>query len=150
MQDKVDEWEAVQAMLVYYQQLEGSICLKSCSAPLGCPQPSQASGYNWSKLKQDLPLSTMMNYVQLAWEWIGRIDQGLIMIFVPLQIVLTVKVRRLENAISKGQGAVNVAISAPAILPMQNMAATSTQPSTADHPPAQTTSTTLTIWLFVE
>ena len=122
-------------MPVYYQQLEGSIRLKSCSASLGCPQPSQVGGYDWSKLKQDLPLSSLMNNVQLAWEWIGRINQGLIVIFMPLLIVLTVKVRLLENAISWGQGAINVAVSAPAVLPMQNMAATSAQPPTGSEQP---------------
>ena len=124
-------------MPVYYQQLEGSIRLKSCSASLGCPQPSQVGGYDWSKLKQDLPLSSLLNNVQLAWEWNSRINQGLIVIFMPLLIVLTVKVRLLENAISWGQGAINVAVSAPAVLPMQNMAATSAQPPTANHLPAQ-------------
>ena len=123
-------------MPVYYQQLEGSIRLKSCSASLGCPQPSQAGAYDWSKLEAELPLSAIMNNVQIAWEWIGRIDQGLVVIFMPMLIVLMVKVPRLENAVSPGQGAV----SAPAVMPMQNLAATPTRPIVTAQPPARSNS----------
>ena len=90
----------VQAMPVYFQQLEGSIRLKSCSASLGCPQPAQAGGYDWTKLEQELPMSAMRANLQSAWTWIGRINQGLVIVFGPLLIVLTVKVRKLENALA--------------------------------------------------
>ena len=40
-QAEVVEWESVQAMPVFFEQLEGSLQLKSCSASLGCPQPVQ-------------------------------------------------------------------------------------------------------------
>ena len=118
-QAEVDEWETVQAMLVYIQQLEGSIRLKSCSASLGCPQPAQTGGYDWAKLERELPLSTIMSTLKDAWEWLGYVDQGLMLVFVPLLIVLLVKVRHLENASTSQQGAVNVAVSAPAVLPLQ-------------------------------
>ena len=124
-------------MPVYYQQLEGSIRLKSCSASLGCPQPSQAGAYDWLKLEAELPLSAMMNNVQVAWKWIGRIDQDLVVIFVPMLIVLMVKVRRLENALTPRQGAVNVAVSAPAMMPMQNLATAATRPTATAQRPAQ-------------
>ena len=45
-QAEVDEWEVVQAMPVYIQQLEGSIRLKSCAASLRCPQPAETGGYD--------------------------------------------------------------------------------------------------------
>ena len=118
-QAEVDEWETVQAMPVYIQQLEGSIRLKSCSASLGCPQPAQTGGYDWAKLERELPLSTIMSTLKDAWEWLGYVDQGLMLVFVPLLIVLLVKVRHLENASTSQQGAVNVAVSAPAVLPLQ-------------------------------
>ena len=109
-------------MPIYYRQLESSIRLKSCTASLGCPKPTQSGAYDWSKLEAELPLSSMMNNVCIAWDWLGRIDQGLVVIFVPMLIVLMVKVRRLENAITPRQGAVNVAVSASAMMPMQSLA----------------------------
>ena len=109
-------------MPVYYRQLESSIRLKSCTASLGCPKPTQTGAYDWSKLEAELPLSSMMNNVRIAWDWLGRIDQALVVIFVPMLIVLMVKVRRLENALTSRQGAVNVAVSAPAMMPMQSLA----------------------------
>ena len=84
-------------MPVYFKQLTGSIRLKSCSASLGCPQPAPAGSYDWKKLEEDLPLSSMVISMQTAWEWMGRIDQALVIIFVPVLIMLLVKVRRLEN-----------------------------------------------------
>ena len=89
---------------------------------LGCPQPTQAGGYNWSKLEKELPMGSMMANLQSAWTWIGQIDQALVIVFVPLLIVLMVKVRKLENALANGQGTVNVAVSAPAVIPMQPLA----------------------------
>ena len=124
-------------MPIYYKQLESSIRLKSCTASLGCPQPSQSGAYDWSKLEAQLPLSAMKNNVQIAWEWVERIDQGLVVIFVPMLIILMVKVRRLENALTPRQGAVNVAVSAPALMPMQNLATTTTRPTVATQRPAQ-------------
>ena len=69
----------------------------------------------------------MMNSVRIAWDWLGRIDQGLVVIFVPMLIVLMVKIRRLENVITPRQGAVNVAVSAPAMMPMQSLAPSATR-----------------------
>ena len=63
----------------------------------------------------------MMANLHSAWTWIGRIDQALVIVFVPLLIVLIVKVRRLENMTMSSQGAVNVAVSTPAVIPMQTM-----------------------------
>ena len=60
-----------------------------------------------------------MSTLKDAWEWLGYVDQGLVLVFVPLLIVLLVKVRHLENASTSQQGAVNVAVSAPAVLPLQ-------------------------------
>ena len=111
----MDRWEAVEAMPVYFQQLEGSIRLKSCSASLRCPQPAQAGGYDWTKLEQQLPMSLMVASLQSAWTRIGRIDQALIIVFVPLLIELMVKVRKLEHAMTSTQGAVSVAVSTPAV-----------------------------------
>ena len=120
-QSELDEWEAVQAMPVYFSQLEGSIRLKSCTSSMGCPQPTQAGNYDWSKLEAELPVTSFMANLNEAWTWIGRVDQALVIVFVPLLIVLLVKVRRLENAAAANQGAVNVAVSAPAMIPMQTM-----------------------------
>ena len=77
----------------------------------------------------------MMANLHAAWTWIGQIDQALVIVFVPLLIVLMVKVRRLENATMSSQGAVNVAVSAPSVIPMQTM---TTEPSCqreTDQPP---------------
>ena len=104
-------------MPVYFQQLEGSIRLKSCAASLGCPQPAEEGGYDWAKLEKELPLGSTMLAVQTAWEWMGYIDQGLVLIFAPLLIYLLVKVKRLENAAANQSGSVNVAVSAPTVLP---------------------------------
>ena len=132
-QAEVKEWEAVQAMPVYFQQLTGSIRLKSCSAALGCPQPAPTGKYNWQKLEEELPLSSMMVSMQTAWTWVGRIDQALVIVFVPVIIMLVVKVRRLEHALAPRQGGVNVAVSAPAVLPMQNLSTATAPPPTTDH-----------------
>ena len=51
----------------------------------------------------------------------GQFLSEFIFIFIPLLIVLLVKVRRLENAAANQQGSVNVAVSAPAVIPMQTM-----------------------------
>ena len=120
-QAEVDEWETVQAMPVYIQQLEGSIRLKSCSAALGCPQPAQEGGYDWAKLERELPMGAVMETLKEAWIWMGYVDQGLVFIFIPLLIVLLVKVRRLENAAASQQGSVNIAVAAPAAVPMKVM-----------------------------
>ena len=56
-------------------------------------------------------------------------------VFVPLLIVLVVKVRRLENAAAANQGAVNVAVSAPAMIPMQTMTTEPVRQPTASLPP---------------
>ena len=127
-QAEIDEWEAVQTMPVYIQQLEGSICLKSCAALLGCPQPAQTGGYDWAKLKQAVPLSSMMATIQTTWEWLGYVDQGLVFFFVPVMIVLLVKIWRLENALASRQGSVNVAVAAPSVIPLQTMTAAADQP----------------------
>ena len=74
----------------------------------------------------------MMISMQTAWEWVGRIDQALVIVFIPVLIMLLVKVRRLEHALAPRQGAVNVAVSAPAVLPMQNLSAATTPPPTSD------------------
>ena len=55
--------------------------------------------------------------VQTAWEWVGQIDQGLMLIFAPLMIYLLVKVKRLENAMTSQAGSVNVAVTAPTVVP---------------------------------
>ena len=133
-QSELDEWEAVQAMPVYFSQLEGSIRLKSCTASMGCPQPTQAGSYDWSKLESELPMTSLMANLHAAWTWIGRIDQALVIVFVPLLIVLMVKVRRLENATATSQGAVNVAVSAPAMIPMQTMTAEPVRQHVANPP----------------
>ena len=104
-------------MPVYFQQLEGSIRLKSCAALLGCPQPAEEGGYDWGKLERELPLGSTMLAVQTAWEWVGKIDQGLVIVFVPLMIYLLVKVKRLENAMNSQAGSVNVAVTAPTVVP---------------------------------
>ena len=122
-------------MPVYFNQLEGSIRLKSCTASMGCPQPTQAGSYDWSKLESELPMTSLMANLHAAWTWIGRIDQALVIVFVPLLIVLLVKVRRLENATMASQGAVNVAVSAPSMIPMQTMTAEPIRQRVADHPP---------------
>ena len=78
-----------------------------------------------------------MANLNAAWTWIGRIDQALVIVFVPLLIVLVVKVRRLENAAVANQGAVNVAVSAPAMIPMQTMTTEPVrQPATSLPPPS--------------
>ena len=65
----------------------------------------------------------MMMSLQSARTWIGRIDQALVIVFAPLLIVLVVKVRKLENAMTaSSQGAVNVAVSTPGVIPMQPLA----------------------------
>ena len=79
----------------------------------------------------------MMNNVRIAWDWLGQIDQGLVVIFVPMLIVLMVKVRRLESAITPRQGAVNVAVSAPAMMPMQSLAPAATRPTATVQRPTQ-------------
>ena len=122
-------------MPVYFSQLEGSIRLKSCTASMGCPQPTQAGSYDWSKLEQELPMTSMMANLHAAWTWIGRIDQALVIVFVPLLIVLMVKVRRLENETMSGQGSVNVAVSTPAVIPMQTMTTEPVCQRKTDQPP---------------
>ena len=102
---------------------------------MGCPQPTQAGSYDWSKLEQELPMTSMMSNLHAAWTWIGRIDQALVIVFVPLLIVLMVKVRKLENATMSSQGAVNVAVSAPSMIPMQTMTAEPIRPRKTNHPP---------------
>ena len=77
----------------------------------------------------------MMASLQSAWTWVGRIDQALVIVFVPLLIVLMMKVRRLENATMSGQGAVNVAVSTPAVIPMQTMTTELVRQREADQPP---------------
>ena len=81
------------------------------------PQPAQTGGYDWVKLEQEFPLSSIMFTIKAAWEWMGYVDQGLVLVFVPLLIVLLVKVKRLENASTNRQGAVNVAVAAPTMVP---------------------------------
>ena len=134
-QAELDEWEAVQATPVYFSQLEGSIRLKSCTSSMGCPQPTQAGNYDWSKLEAELPVTSVMAHLNAAWTWIGRVDQALVIVFVPLLIVLVVKVRRLENAAAANQGAVNVAVSAPAMIPMQTMTTEPVRQPVAGLPP---------------
>ena len=68
--------------------------------------------------------------LQTIWEWIGYVDQGFVFIFVPIMILLIVKIRRLDNALAHRQGSVNVAVSAPLVMPMQTMT------TAADHPSA--------------
>ena len=60
-------------------------------------------------------MSLMVASLQSAWTRIGQIDQALIIVFVPLLIVLMVKVRKLEHAMTSTQGAVSVAVSTPAV-----------------------------------
>ena len=76
-----------------------------------------------------------MANLNAAWTWIGRVDQALVIVFVPLLIVLLVKVRRLENAAAANQGAVNVAVSAPAMIPMQTMTTEPVRQPAAGLPP---------------
>ena len=77
----------------------------------------------------------MMANLHSAWTWIGRIDQALVIVFVPLLIVLMVKVRRLENATMSSQGSVNVAVSTPAVIPMQTMTTEPVRQLETDRPP---------------
>ena len=133
-QAELDEWEAVQMTPVYFSQLEGSIRLKSCTSSMGCPQPTQAGAYDWSKLESELPVTSVMAHLNAAWTWIGRVDQALVIVFVPLLIVLIVKVRRLESAVAANQGAVNVAVAAPAMIPMQTMTTEPARQSAASFP----------------
>ena len=81
-----------------------------------------------------MPMTSLMANLHTAWTWIGRIDQALVIVFVPLLIVLMVKVRRLENATAANQGAVNVAVSAPAMIPMQTMTAEPVRQHVANPP----------------
>ena len=76
-----------------------------------------------------------MANLNAAWTWIGQVDQALVIVFVPLLIVLVVKVRRLENAAAANQGAVNVAVSAPAMIPMQTMTTEPVRQPVAGLPP---------------
>ena len=55
-------------------------------------------------------------------------------VVVPLLIVLIVKVRRLESAVAANQGAVNVAVAAPAMIPMQTMTTEPARQSAASFP----------------
>ena len=119
---------------VYFDQLEGSIRLKSCTSSMGCPQPTRAGAYDWSKLESELPVTSVMARLNAAWTWVGRIDQALVIVVVPLLIVLIVKVRRLEGAIAANQGGVNVAVAAPAMIPMQTMTSEPARPSAASFP----------------
>ena len=66
-------------------------------------------------------MGTVMETLKEAWFWMGYVDQGLVFIFIPLLIVLLVKVRRLENAAASQQGSVNIAVAAPAAVPMKVM-----------------------------
>ena len=75
-----------------------------------------------------------MANLNTAWTWIGRVDQALVIVFVPLLMILIMKVRRLENAVAANQGAVNVAVAAPAMIPMQTMTSEPTRPSAASFP----------------
>ena len=117
---------------VYFSQLEGSIRLKSCTSSMGCPQPTRARAYDWSKLESELPVTSVMARLNAAWTWVGRIDQALVIVVVPLLIVLIVKVRRLEGAIAANQGGVNVAVAAPAMIPMQTMTSEPKQTMTSE------------------
>ena len=74
-------------------------------------------GYDWEKLERELPLGSTMLTLQTAWEWLGRIDQGLVLVFVPLMIYLLVKVKRLESAMNRQAASVNVAVTAPTVVP---------------------------------
>ena len=79
----------------------------------------------------------MMATIQTAWEWLGYMDQGLVFFFVPVMIVLLVKIWRLENALACRQGSVNVAVAAPSVIPLQTMTAATNQPqacSTLNNP----------------
>ena len=101
---------------------------------MGCPQPTQAGAYDWSKLESELPVTSVMARLNAAWTWIGRVDQALVIVVVPLLIVLIVKVRRLESAVAANQGAVNVAVAAPAMIPMQTMTTEPARQSAASFP----------------
>ena len=101
-------------MQVYFSQLEGSIRLKSCLASLGCPMPAK-------QLEGKLPMSAMWNNLYTAWKRIGFVDQGLVFVFTPLLLYLVWKVRRLENVQQSGTGTVNVVVSAPMAIPLQQM-----------------------------
>ena len=99
---------------------------------MGCPQPTRADAYDWSKLESELPVTSVMARLNAAWTWVGRIDQALVIVVVPLLIVLIVKVRRLEGAIAANQGGVNVAVAAPAMIPMQTMTSEPKQTMTSE------------------
>ena len=92
------EWEAVQAMPLFFEQLEGSIRLKSCSASLGCPQPVQQGGYDWSKLEQSVPMSAMCINLSNLWHYLGQIDRVLIWVITIVIIYIIYKIRQLESA----------------------------------------------------
>ena len=66
-------------------------------------------------------MTSLMANLNAAWTWTDQSYQALVILFVPLLIVLVVKVRGLENAAVANPGAVNVAVSAPATIPMQTM-----------------------------
>ena len=102
---------------------------------MGCPQPTRAGAYDWSKLESELPVTSVMARLNAAWTWVGRIDQALVIVVVPLLIVLIVKVRKLESAVAANQGGVNVAVAAPAMIPMQTMTTEPVRQPAASLPP---------------
>ena len=72
--------------------------------------------------------------LQTIWEWVGYVDQGLIVPFVPVMILLLVKIRRLETALANCQGAVYVAVSAPSVMPLQTMTTAANRPQAQSIP----------------
>ena len=75
-----------------------------------------------------------MSTIQTAWEWVGYMDQGLVFIFVPIMIVLLVKIWRLESALANRQGSVNVAVSTLSVIPLQTMTTAANRPQAQSIP----------------
>ena len=73
-------------------------------------------------------MSAMWTTLSNLWFYLGEIDRVLIWVITIVMVYVLYKLRQIESSNARSQGLVNVAVSSPAVLPMQTM-----QPA----PPAQ-------------
>ena len=66
-------------------------------------------------------MSSMWTTLSNLWHYLGQIDRVLIWVITIVMIYIIHKICQLESATLRNQGAVNVADSSPAVLPMQAM-----------------------------
>ena len=88
---------------------------------IGMPSARPARRVCWQKLEEELPMSAMWTTLTNLWYYLDEIDCVLIWVLTIVMIYILYKLRQLESANAHNQGSVNVAVSSPAVLPMQTM-----------------------------